>query len=306
MTSSLPDRGRDVTEYARGHGFLEGPRWHDGRLYASSVRSRQILAFDGAGDADVIADLSDYPSGLGWAADGSLLVVGMSERRLLRIAADGHSSEVADLSQLSPGSLNDMLVTASGRAYIGALAADALSIRGPALDKPTGLICVEPSGLARPVGAGLHFPNGIAMTGDGGTLLVAETYAGRVSAFAVGADGTLATRTDWFVFDARPAEQNRGGYWATTPAPDGIALDQDDGLWVSDAGGNGVFRITADAGITEFVCTGALAVFAVALGGQDGRTLFMCAGPPSGNGPRNETLECRVLSCRVDVGGRFP
>lgn len=299
MSSAREDY--DVQELSRGHGFLEAPRWHDGRLFASKVRDGEVIAIDAGGAIELIHTIDGHTNGLGWDADGRLLVVSMSDRRLLR-EEGGELVELADLAGLHGGSLNDMVVDSDGRAYISTLAADALVTPLDQLDQPSGLLCVEPDGSSRVEGGGLHFGNGLAITADGRTLLAAETFAGRVSAFARGQDGSLSAREDWYVFDDRAPGDAHGGHWAKRPAPDGIAMDSQGAVWVADAGGHGAYRVAAGEGVTDFVETGPLAVFAVALGGDDGHTLFMCAGPPLGNGPHDESLECRVLTCTVDVG----
>jgi sugar lactone lactonase YvrE len=300
---SVPRTHAGVTELSRGHGFLEGPRWHDGRLYASEVRGGRVIAIDDRGNIETIHYIDGFPSGLGFDRDGRLLIVSMKTRKLLRSELDGSLSELASVASISPGSLNDMLIDSHGRAYISTLAADPTVTPLKELDEPSWIVCVEPDGTARKEGGGLRFGNGIALTPDGSTLLVAETFAGRISAFDVGTNGALSARRDWYVFDPRPAAASLGGFWSTKPAPDGIAIDREGGLWVADAGGHGAYRVTERDGVTDFVDTGELAVFAVALGGFDGRTLFMCMGSPLGNGPRDAAVQHRVLTCKVAVGG---
>jgi sugar lactone lactonase YvrE len=265
------------------------------------VRDGEVIAIDTRGHGEVVHVIDGHTNGLGWDTDDNLLVVSMSNGRLLR-AEGSELREYADVRALHGGSLNDMTVDSKGRAYISTLAADALVTPLDQLDAPSGLICVEADGSSRIEGGGLRFGNGLAITADGKTLLVAETFAGRISAFSRDDGGVLSDRRDWYVFDDRDSSDDHGGYWSTRPAPDGIAIDAEDAIWVADAGGHGAYRVAAGEGITDFVETGPLAVFAVALGGEEGHTLFMCAGPPLGNGQHDESIQCRVLTCTVDVG----
>jgi sugar lactone lactonase YvrE len=293
--------------FAHGHGFLEGPRWHAGRLFAASPRGRQVVAFDADGTVEVLYETSGFPLGLGWDVAGRILIVSMGDRLLLRGDDYGRTEVFADLSSLLlTGSLNDMVVTQDGRAYISTLAGNALVTPTAELNEPSTLICVEPDGYCRRVGDGLYFPNGLAITADGRTLLVAETFGRRISAFHISPDGSLSDRRDWFVFGRRPTSLQREGAWSEYPAPDGLAIDADDGLWVADAGGNGAFRVKPGEGITDFVQTGPHAAVAVALGGADGKTLYLCASPPHANGPADPEIGHLVLSCRVEVGAVSP
>jgi sugar lactone lactonase YvrE len=298
--------GGTLIVFAQGHGFLEGPRWHAGRLFAASPRGRRIVAFDADGIAEVVYETSGFPLGLGWDITGRILIVSMDDRLLLRGDNYGRTEVFADLGSLSPGSLNDMVVTRNGRAYISALAGNALVTPTAELNEPSTLICVEPDGYCRRVADGLHFPNGLAITADGRTLLVAETFGRRISAFQILPDGSLSDRRDWFVFGPRPASLQGEGAWSEYPAPDGIAIDADDGLWVGDAGGNGAFRVKSGEGITDFVETGPHAAVAVTLGGPDGKTLYLCASPPHANGPAHAEIGHLILSCRVEVGAVPP
>jgi sugar lactone lactonase YvrE len=262
--------------------FLEGPRWRDGRLYVSDFFFRQVLAVDpDRGTAEVVCTVPEQPSGLGWDPDGNLLVVSMRDRRLLRLGADGELDEVADLSQLAGGPLNDLLVDPAGRAYVSNFGAD-FGPHTPGKEVPaTDLLRVDPDGGASVAAGGLVFPNGIVLDRDGGTMLVAESWACRIAAFDVGADGSLSNRRTWASFGPRPTPPTvEAAVAAPAICPDGIALDAEGAVWTSDAGGAGAHRVREGGEVVETIATGDLSVYACALGGEEGRTLFLCAAPP--------------------------
>lgn len=290
---------RRVKLVAEGLAFLEGPRWHDGRLYVSDFFLGQVFALD-EGCLTEVCRVPGQPSGIGWDPDGNLVVVSMNDRRLLRLV-DGELVEWVDLRALAPGPLNDMVIDSGGRAYVGNLGSDMGA--GEAL-RPTQLIRIDPQGAATPVGESLVFPNGTVITPDGTTLIVAESFACRLSAFDVDSEGTLSNRRDWARFAPEPSEVSVEAAMACgAPVPDGIALDSEGAVWIADAGGSGVHRVREGGEIVDFVSTGQLGTFAVALGGDDRRTLFICAGPPHGQiNPAVEHRSC-LLSCRVDVPG---
>jgi sugar lactone lactonase YvrE len=164
--------------------FPEGPRWHDGRLWFSDMHAHEVVAVDESGVRERIVAVPGSPSGLGWLPGGELLIVSMEDRRLLRLA-DGALVEHADLSRLAPFHLNDMVVDAQGRAYVGNFGFD---LHGGGRMATTSLVLVTPDGAARVVAEDLGFPNGAVVTPDGGTLIVAESFAKKLTAFDVAPD----------------------------------------------------------------------------------------------------------------------
>lgn len=241
-------------------GFPEGPRWRDGRLWFSDFHDQRVRAVTRDGDVETVLQLDDAPSGLGWTPAGELLVVSMQRRALLRVA-DGGPQVVADLGDRVPGPTNDMVVDGTGAAYVGNFGFDLL---GGAAPRPTALLRVSADGDVTVAADDLLFPNGMVLADGGRTLVVAETYGGRLTAFDVGADGALSGRR---VFAAMP-----DGVF-----PDGICLDAEGQVWVATArtpevlhvreGGEVTARVEVASGSPSFAC---------ALGGDDGRTLFVC------------------------------
>jgi sugar lactone lactonase YvrE len=264
--------------------FPEGPRWRDGRLWFSDFYTHRVIAVDIAGRSETIATVPQRPSGLGWRPDGTLIVVSMLDRSLYAVAKGG-LSRIADLSAIATGPCNDMLVDQAGRAYVGNFGYDRHAGEAP---RAAALIRVDPDGSVHRAAEDLMFPNGIALTPDGGTLIVAETYANRLSAFAVGPGGALGQRR---VFAELPGV-----------FPDGICLDAEGAVWVADARGQDVIRVVAGGRVAERIGVGERSVFACMLGGPDRRTLFLCTA--TGSGPAMaDKRDGRIELIRVDVPG---
>ena len=273
-----------------GYTFFEGPRWHDGRLYVSDFYSHQVISVGPDGAVRVEAEVPAQPSGIGWLPDGRMLVVSMRDRLLLRREPSGELVTHADLHDLAPWHLNDMVVDAAGRAYVGNFGFDLMGGEEP---RATGIIRVDPDGHAEPAADGLLFPNGSVITPDGRTLLVAETRGQCVTAFDIGAGGALSGRRAWATFGTPPA--------ANAVRPDGMCLDAEGLLWIADAGGNRAVRVTEGGTIADEVPSGDLKIFACMLGGPDGRTLYLCAAPSSVEKERSTTREARLLATEVEV-----
>ena len=237
--------------------FGEGPRWHDGALWFSDMHAHEVVRMAADGSRQTICRVDGWPSGLGWLPNGDLLVVSMTDRRLLRW--DGAQlQQHADLAALASFHCNDMVVDAAGRAYVGNFGFDLHAQSAP---KPAELICVEPDGAARVVAEGLEFPNGTVITPDGATLIVAESRGRRLSAFDIAANGDLSNRRVW-------AELPKGA------VPDGICLDAADGIWSASPSSNECLRQIEGGAITHRVVVDQGA-FACMLGGDDGRTLYI-------------------------------
>lgn len=282
-----------------GYTYFEGPRFHDGRLYVSDFYTQRVLSVGPDADVRTEADVPAQPSGIGWLPDDRMLVVSMRDRRLLRREPSGDLVEHADLSRMAPWHLNDMVVDATGRAYVGDFGFDLMA--GAPL-RTTGLIRVDPDGKATVVAEDLYFPNGSVLTPDGRTLLVAETTGQRITAFDVGDDGELTGRREWARFAPLPTATDPAEAFAgAVLAPDGMCLDAEGMLWIADALNNRVVRVREGGDIAEEISTGDLGVYACMLGGADGRTLYMCAAPSFAEEERRTTREGRLLAADVTV-----
>lgn len=273
----------ELTPFVDGLCFAEGPRWHAGRLWFSDFFHAQVLSAAEPGELRAEFAVPGSPSGLGWRPDGTLLVVSMHDRRLLARHGDA-LAPVADLSALTGGHCNDMVVDAQGRAYVGNFGFDLYAGESP---RTTRLLRVDPDGSVHSAADDLLFPNGMALTPDGRTLIVAETHAHRLTAFDVDpATGALGARR----------------LWAELPGVfvDGLCLDAEGAIWVADARGHQVLRVAEGGRVLQTVSSGTQHSYACMLGGHDGRTLYVCTAP--GIGPAHgATRQGRIGCVRVDV-----
>lgn len=262
--------------------FAESPTvGPDGRVYISDFYAHEVLAVDLlSGATESVATVEGQPSGLGWAPDGSLLVVSMLDRKLLRLHPDGTLSEHADLSSVAKGCANDMYVDQEGRAWVGDFGfdfydllrrePDADPLFGPGANPPrASLAYVDLEGNVSKAAGDLRFPNGMVRHSDG-RLIVAETVGGCLTAYQIHDDGTLSESSLY-------ADLSHAGPGGSTVLPDGICIDAEDGIWVSDPTGRGTVRIGTDGQPTDYVST-SQACFAT---GLVGTVLIACTAVSS-------------------------
>jgi sugar lactone lactonase YvrE len=241
-----------------GLAFGESPRWHDDRLWLSDFGANEVLAVDLDGKSDVIAGVQGMPMGLGWLPDGSLLIVSARHGRVLRREPDGSLVTHADLTGLSRSPWGDMAVDGRGNAYVGNIGFDF-----PAGEFAPGIVALVTSdGSPRQVADGFAFPNGMAVTPDNSTLIIAESYASKLTAFDIADDGGLSNRRVW-------ADLGDG-------VPDGICLDTDNAVWYADVPNKRCVRVRNGGEVLHTVDLDR-GCFACALGGADKRTLFLLA-----------------------------
>jgi sugar lactone lactonase YvrE len=283
-----------------GGAFFESPRWHAGRWWVSDFY-RHAVFIVGPGDrAERVMEVEGQPSGLGWMPDGSLLVVSMRDRRVLRRTPDGGVSEHADVSELCGGHLNDMVVDRHGRAYAGNFGFDLMGGADPA---PASLVRVDPDGAASVAADQLLFPNGSVITPDGRTLIVGETAGSRYTAFSIRPDGSLAERRVWAqVAPAPPLTTFAETLAALRFGPDGCALDAAGHIWSADEVGARCVRLAPGGAIVdEIAAPDGLDCFACMLGGEDGRTLLICAAPDFAEDSRTGADDAVLLTTTVEV-----
>lgn len=291
----------EVTVLLDGLTHTEGPRWHDGRiwfvdLYTETVRS----AREDGSDLQVEAEVPGTPSGMGWLPDGRLVVVAMQPQLLMRREHDGSLSLHADLSRCAKDQLNDMVVAQDGTAYVGSLGFDIFSL-APRETAP--LIRVTPGGEVSAASEPLHFANGATII-NGKTLVVAESFGNRLSGFDIRPDGSLSDRWDWARFGPLPrSSEVPEAITELVVAADGIsAVDAEGAIWVADFVKSRAVRVRPGGDIVGEVSTGERNCYAAALGGADGRTLFLCATPADFDPQTRKTHpESQVLAARVDV-----
>ena len=275
--------------------FGEGPRWHDGRLWFSDFYAHSVKSVSLAGDVRTEIEIDDQPSGLGWMPDGSMLIVSMTRRHVLRRTPDGVISLHADLSQIATFHCNDMVVDAHGGAYVGNfgfnLDAD-LVARGMGkvlADHPTAkLAYIAPDGTARVAAEDMHFPNGAVITPDGKTLILGETLGGVLTAFNIGPSGDLSNRRVWA---------------STQPyVPDGICMDAESAIWIANPIGPQCVRIAEGGQVLEVIDTGQ-PCYACMLGGDDGKTLFMLTAASADHEAAAVSQTGKILVATVDSPG---
>ncbi len=271
-----------------GLAFPEGPRWHDGWLWFSDMHTGRVMRLDpDTGSVETVVEVPGRPSGLGWDRQGRLLVVSMRDRRLLRRGPGGVDlEEVADLSDLATWYCNDMVVDTSGRAYVWNFGFDIEVPPEEMRPVPALLARVDPDGSVSVAADDLMFPNGTVITPDGRTMIVAESFAGVLTAFDVDPDGSLSGRRVWAPLDG--------------VAPDGICLDAQGAVWVADAFGARVLRVAEGGEILDSVGA-AQNTYACMLGGPRGTTLFVCTAPGSDPGECEARMGGRIEAAEVEV-----
>lgn len=278
---------------AEGLYFGEGPRWHEGRLWFSDFFAHAVKSVSLAGDLRTEFEIDDQPSGLGWMPDGSMLIVSMTKRQVLRRSRAGELCVHADLSAIAAFHCNDMVVDGAGRAYVGNFGFDLdaeLRARGAeavtAQHATAKLACIAPDGAVRVAADDMHFPNGSVITPDGKTLIVGETFAARLTAFDIGADGALFNRRVWAEIAPR--------------IPDGACLDAEGAVWVANPTAPECVRVKQGGEILEIIDTGS-PCYACMLGGADGRTLFMLTAPPLTAEGAVSAPQGRIVVATVDA-----
>lgn len=262
---------------ANGFCFGEGPRWFEGLLWFSDMLGEAVHTVDLSGSMTTLPLPGHAPSGLGFRPDGELLVVSSERRQLLRY--DGEAvTVVADVSDLVPADLGDMVVDAQGRAYIGSQARE-----------DGVLVRLDPDGSATVVASCLDFPNGMVITPGGDTLIVAESTGRRLTSYSIGADGGLSDRQ---VF----ADGLDG-------PPDGITLDAEGGVWASMTLAGEFQRIVAGGRVTDRIDIGDRAAIACTLGGPERRVLFLVSTTEAYPQRLIGTKLSRVDTVVVDIPG---
>ena len=275
----------NTSTLADGFVFLEGPRWRGDRLWVSDMRGHHVYTVTAGGAREQVAQVPNRPSGIGFLPDGTPLIVSMLDRKLLCLRG-GKLGLHADLAPLARGDINDMVVDAQGRAYIGSFGFD---LHAKEKFRPAEVFMVTPDGRAHMAAAELRFPNGMAITPDGRTLVVAETFGRRLGALDIAADGTLSNRR---VFAELPGA-----------SPDGICMDAQGGVWVADVAQDVFVRVEAGGRITERVPVAGRRAIACQLGGADGRTLFLMVAEGTLDDIAAGTTTARIETCTVAVPG---
>jgi sugar lactone lactonase YvrE len=278
---------RDRTVVIGDLAFGEGPRWHQGSLYFSDMHHHRVVRLDADGRPETVAQHDRAVSGLGWLPDDSLLVVEMSGA-VLRLGPAGLTVH-ADLSRQAPFGVNDMIVHPGGWAYVGQFGYDR---QGGGTVAPSALLRVDADGSVTEAADAMLVANGMVITPDGHTLLVAESAGCRITAFSVGAGGDLSDRRLWGALPDRHY-------------PDGICLDEQGAVWVACPMVSRFVRVTPLGEITDEVpIQPDRHAIACVLGGEDRRTLFMLTAVTTGQAERSRELSsARLELTTVEVAG---
>jgi sugar lactone lactonase YvrE len=272
-----------------GLAFGESPRWHEGRLWVADWGAQEIVAVDGDGRREVIVRVGfpSFPMCIDWLPDGRLLVVSARDGRILRLEPDESLAVHADVSGLGDIGLpwNEIVVDGRGNVYVNNQGFDF-----PGGEFAPGTIALlELDGSARQVADGIAFPNGMAVTPDNSTLIVAESYGKRLTAFEIAADGSLSHRRVW-------ADLGDG-------VPDGICVDAEGAVWYGDVPNKRCVRVREGGEVVQTIELDR-GCFACALGGADRTTLFMVATEWRGTEHMNDGSRTgQVLAVEVDAPG---
>jgi sugar lactone lactonase YvrE len=273
------------TTLLTGRGLVESPRWHAGRLYFSDWSAGEVLAAGLDGRSEVVASVRSLPLCTAWLPDGRLLIVSSADGKLLRLEPDGSLVTHADLGRR--GVWNDIVIDGRGNAYVNGAGFDPTAGEAP---KPGSVFLVTPDGQAREVAGDIAFPNGMAVTADNSTLIVADSYRHSLVGFDIAADGGLSGRRVW-------ADLGEG-------TPDGIAVDAENAVWYADVPNKRCARVT-EGGAVRQVIELDRGGFACALGGPGRTTLFVTTAEWRGMGQAEmvEPGSGQVVMTPVEVPG---
>ena len=248
-------REHQAVKLAEDFIFLEGVKWRDGSLWVSDVFDHKVYRLGLSGQREVVVQVPHRPSGLGFLPDGGLLVASSKDFRLYRVV-DGQLQVYADLADRVGGDVNDFVIDDAGRVYVGDFGYD---YDAGAARVETVIHRVDPDGSVHVAVGGVEFPNAMAIVDDGRTLVVAETWRSKLTAFDRAPDGTLSGGR---VFADLGSRQ-----------PDGICADASGAIWVGCFNTGEFLRVLDGGQVTDRVGFDGCGV-ACCIGGPAGRTLF--------------------------------
>lgn len=289
-----------LQKFGDGLYFGESPRWRDGRLYVSDMVGRKVYVINSDCSKEVLLEVENQPNGMCFKDDGSLIYSSMFDGKLYQYK-NGQSKLYADLSSVMTGYCGDMVIDASGRIYVDDTGARVLHGEKPC---PGRLLLVENDGTVSVAAEDIIFPNGIGIDTSGKNLYIAETFAYRLNKFDIGANAELLNRQVYW--DTHELPMAAGREWTRFCGIDGICIDGEDGMWLSMLGHKAFIRKDAQGSITERIEVDGDAT-ACALGGDDGKTLFMIVNKVPEekdlfDAMVNKLTRCTIYTVKVKVG----
>ena len=281
---------RELEQVTGGFSFAEGPRWHDGAVYLSHIHDDAIERVDLDGTVSRVAELPGSPISLGFASDGSMLVSALSAGRIWRVVG-GEVTDFRDVTALAEDDFGDIVIDGDDRIYLANQGMHYPTRIPETIDSPIFLL--TPDGAAREVARGFNYANGLAITPDGTTLIVAESFGHRLFGVDINNDGSLGARRLIVQFE-------------DSACPDGICCDAAGAVWTANATSREVVRCTLDGVVTHRVSTGDALAIGCILGGTDGHDLFVTTATTALRDEARATRQSALWHTRADVpaGGR--
>ena len=303
---------KELKKLTGGLYFGEGPRWHENKLWFSDFYSHKVMTLDENNSLETVCDVPSQPSGLGWLPNGDLLIVSMLDRKILKFS-EGSISVHADLSEYVAHKCNDMVVGRDGTAYVGNFG---MGDAGESLNS-THLMIIKSDGTVLKGPDNLLFPNGTVITEDGKNLIVAETLGAKLTSFDIEDNGELTNRKLWartsplfslliikslssLGFDLSKIDFSK--YSKNLHVPDGICLDEKNGIWIASPTTKAVVRIEKGGNITDKINT-PKGAFACMLGGKERKTLYVIISNSSDPEEAQASPEGEIHSIEVEIPG---
>ena len=303
---------KELKKLIGGLYFGEGPRWHENKLWFSDFYSHKVMTLDENNSLETVCEVPSQPSGLGWLPNGDLLIVSMLDRKILKFS-EGSISVHADLSEYVLNKCNDMVVGRDGTAYVGNFG---MGNAGESMNS-THLMIVKSDGTVSKGPDNLLFPNGTVITEDGKNLIVAETLGAKLTSFDIEDNGELTNRKLWartsplfslliikflslLGFDLSKVDFSK--YSKNLHVPDGICLDEKNGIWIASPTTKAVVRIEKGGNITDTISTPKSA-FACMLGGKERKTLYVIISNSSDPEEAQASPEGEIHSIEVEIPG---
>ena len=303
---------KELKKLTGGLYFGEGPRWHENKLWFSDFYSHKVMTLDENNSLETVCEVPSQPSGLGWLPNGDLLIVSMLDRKILRFS-EGSISVHADLSEYVAHKCNDMVVGRDGTAYVGNFG---MGDAGESLNS-THLMIVKSDGTVLKGPDNLLFPNGTVITEDGKNLIIAETLGAKLTSFDIEDNGELTNRKLWartsplfslliikflssMGFDLSKVDFSK--YSKNLHVPDGICLDEKNGIWIASPTTKAVVRIEKGGNITDIIYT-PKGAFACMLGGKERKTLYVIISNSSNPEEAQASPKGEIHSIEVEIPG---